>query len=161
MSVWWLIPQNTLFGIADLFAMVGLQEFFYGQVPNELRSVGLSLYLSIFGIGSLLSRYLVSFINEVTSGDGRDGWLVDNLDRAHLDYFYWLLAGLTAASLVLFVYFARTHTYNRKVQKFSGSWAKKRMTVTFVWMLILYCYTLPQNVNKCTCMPNVHVSANP
>ncbi|GAB2224058.1 hypothetical protein Droror1_Dr00004804 [Drosera rotundifolia] len=116
MSVWWLIPQNALFGIADLFAMVGLQEFFYDQVPNELRSVGLSLYLSIFGIGSLLSGCLVSFINEVTSGDGRDGWFADNLNRAHLDYFYWLLAGLTAASLVLFVYFARTYTYNRKVQ---------------------------------------------
>ncbi|GAB2291167.1 hypothetical protein Dimus_025426 [Dionaea muscipula] len=115
MSVWWLIPQNALLGIADLFTMVGLQEFFYDQVPNEMRSVGLSLYLSIFGIGSLVSSCLVSFINEATTGHGGHGWFANNLNRAHLDYFYWLLAGLSAAALALFIYFARTYIYNRKV----------------------------------------------
>ncbi|GAB4861464.1 hypothetical protein Ancab_036666 [Ancistrocladus abbreviatus] len=114
MSVWWLVPQYALLGVADVFTMVGLQEFFYDQVPSELRSVGLSLYLSIFGIGSLLSSLLISAINEATSRDGRDGWFVDNLNRAHLDYFYWLLAGLSALGLALFIFFAKSYVYNRK-----------------------------------------------
>ncbi|KAK9270169.1 hypothetical protein L1049_025745 [Liquidambar formosana] len=113
MSVWWLVPQYALFGVADVFTMVGLQEFFYDQVPNELRSVGLSLYLSIFGVGSLLSSALVSIIEKATSGDGHDSWFADNLNRAHLDYFYWLLAGLSAVELVAFLYFTKSYIYNR------------------------------------------------
>eukprot|EP00261_Vitis_vinifera_P030769 XP_019072012.1 PREDICTED: protein NRT1/ PTR FAMILY 5.10-like [Vitis vinifera] len=96
MKVWWLVPQYAMFGVADVFAVGGLQEFFYDQVPSELRSVGLSLYLSLFGVGSFLSGFLISAIEKATGGDGRSSWFNSNLNRAHLDYFYWLLAGLTA-----------------------------------------------------------------
>ncbi|KAL2934085.1 Protein NRT1/ PTR FAMILY 5.10 [Bienertia sinuspersici] len=113
MSIWWLLPQYILFGIVEAFIMVGLQEFFYDQVPNELRSVGLSLYLSIFGLGGLLSSALVSLINKATSRGGGSSWFSDNLNRAHLDYFYLLLAGLSAIGLALFMYFARSYIYNK------------------------------------------------
>ncbi|XP_059631957.1 protein NRT1/ PTR FAMILY 5.10-like [Cornus florida] len=113
MSVWWLVPQYLLFGIADVFTMVGLQEFFYDQVPNELKSIGLSLYLSIFGIGSFLSSFLISVIDKATGGYGQDGWFSDNLNRAHLDYFYWLLAGLSAIEIVAYLYFAKSYIYNK------------------------------------------------
>ncbi|XP_059631956.1 protein NRT1/ PTR FAMILY 5.10-like isoform X2 [Cornus florida] len=110
MSVLWLVPQYLLFGIADVFTYVGLQEFFYDQVPNDLRSVGLALYLSVIGIGSFLSSFLISVIQKAT---GEDGWFSDNLNRAHLDYFYWLLAALSAVALVAFLYFAKSYIYNR------------------------------------------------
>ena len=42
MSIWWLVPQYLLLGIADVFTVVGLQDFFYDQVPKELRSIGLA-----------------------------------------------------------------------------------------------------------------------
>ncbi|XP_057974569.1 protein NRT1/ PTR FAMILY 5.10-like [Malania oleifera] len=113
MSVWWLIPQYLLFGVGDVFTMVGLQEFFYDQVPNELRSVGLSLYLSIFGVGSFLSSFLISIIERATGGDGQDSWFADNLNRAHLDYFYWLLCGLSAVGLVAFLYFSKSYIYSK------------------------------------------------
>lgn len=113
MSVWWLVPQYVLFGVADVFTMVGLQEFFYDQIPSGLRSIGLSLYLSIFGVGNFLSIFLISAIVKLTSGDGKESWFDDNLNKAHLDYFYWLLAGLSAIGLAAFVYFARTHVYNK------------------------------------------------
>ncbi|WRX30483.1 Proton-dependent oligopeptide transporter family - like 10 [Theobroma cacao] len=113
MSVWWLVPQYALLGVSDVFTVVGLQEFFYDQVPDELRSVGLSLYLGIFGVGSFLSSLLVSTIEKATGGNGRDSWFADNLNRAHLDYFYWLLAGLSAVQLGAYLYFAKCYIYNR------------------------------------------------
>ncbi|KAK9929731.1 hypothetical protein M0R45_026817 [Rubus argutus] len=113
MSVWWLVPQYLLIGLADVFTIVGLQEFFYDQVPNELRSVGLALYLSIIGVGSFLSSFLISVIEEATSWAGHSSWFSNNLNRAHLDYFYWLLAALSVVELAIFVYFAKSYIYNK------------------------------------------------
>ncbi|KAJ6696864.1 hypothetical protein OIU85_003241 [Salix viminalis] len=114
MSIWWLAPQYILCGVADVLTIVGLQEFCYDQVPKELRSLGISIYLSIFGIGSFLSTFLISTINKATSGDGQESWFANNLNRAHLDYFYWLLTGLSALGFTAYVYFSRSYIYNKE-----------------------------------------------
>ncbi|XP_054812390.1 protein NRT1/ PTR FAMILY 5.10-like isoform X2 [Prosopis cineraria] len=115
MSVWWLIPQYFLFGVAEVFTMVGLQEFFYDQMPDELRSMGLALYLSVIGMGSFLSSFLVFVIEEITrKEDGRSGWFNDNLNQAHIDYFYGLLAVLSVIGLILFIFNAKSYIYIQK-----------------------------------------------
>ncbi|XP_008240575.1 PREDICTED: protein NRT1/ PTR FAMILY 5.10-like [Prunus mume] len=113
MSIWWLVPQYLLAGLADVFTMVGLQEFFYDQVPNELKSIGLALYLSIFGVGSFLSSFLISAIDDATTWAGETSWFSTNLNRAHLDYFYWLLGGISVVELAIYLYFAKSYIYNR------------------------------------------------
>ncbi|XP_062097599.1 protein NRT1/ PTR FAMILY 5.10-like isoform X1 [Humulus lupulus] len=115
MSVWWLLPQYLLFGIADVFSLVGMQEFFYDQVPTELRSIGLALYFSVFGIGSFLSSFLISVIEKATAdGEGRNSWFSNNLNRAHLDYFYWLLFGLSTVGFAAYLHFANSYIYNTR-----------------------------------------------
>ncbi|KAI3969232.1 hypothetical protein MKW92_034585 [Papaver armeniacum] len=109
MSVWWLAPQYFFFGLSDVFTMIGLQEFFYDQVPDGLRSVGLSFYLGIFGVGS----FLISIIEKITGGSNQESWFPNNLNRAHLDYFYWLLAGLSELELVIYIYFSKYYLYKK------------------------------------------------
>ncbi|KAI3940065.1 hypothetical protein MKW92_013722 [Papaver armeniacum] len=113
MSVWWLAPQYVFFGLSDVFTMIGLQEFFYDQVPDGLRSVGLSFYLSIFGVGSFLSSFLISIIEKITGGSNQKSWFSNNLNRAHLDYFYWLLAGLSGLQLAIYIYFSKYYLYKK------------------------------------------------
>lgn len=114
MSFLWLIPQYIIYGMADTFTMVGLQEFFYDQVPDGLRSFGLALYLSIFGIGSFMSSVLVSVIDNVSRRGGGESWFSDNLNRAHLDYFYWLLAGLSAIQFIIYIFISKCYVYKKK-----------------------------------------------
>nr|AGT17132.1 peptide/nitrate transporter [Saccharum hybrid cultivar R570]AGT17394.1 peptide/nitrate transporter [Saccharum hybrid cultivar R570] len=114
MSLWWMVPQYVLFGLSDVFAMIGLQEFFYDQVPDALRSLGLAFFLSIFGVGHLFSSFIISAIDGATKKSGAS-WFSNNLNRAHLDYFYWLLAGLCAVELAAFVIVSRVYVYKKRV----------------------------------------------
>ncbi|XP_044329508.1 protein NRT1/ PTR FAMILY 5.10-like [Triticum aestivum] len=80
-----------------------------------LQRMGAGMAVSmgaIMGIGGFISSALISVIDGVTRSGGGDGWFADNLNHAHLDYFYWLLAGLSAAELVLFLWLASSYTYN-------------------------------------------------
>ncbi|KAF3775325.1 NRT1-PTR FAMILY 5-10 protein [Nymphaea thermarum] len=113
-SIWWLLPQYILFGVSEAFTMVGLQEFFYDQMPNTLRSMGIALYLSIFGVGSFLSGFLISLIEKLSSATSGGSWFSTNLNKAHLDYFYWLLAGLSILGLCVYVFFAQSYIYRNK-----------------------------------------------
>lgn len=113
MSIWWLAPQYVLCGIADVFTIIGMQEFFYDQVPEEMRSIGAALYISTVGVGSFMSSGIISIVDDISSKYWNgEGWMVsDNLNRAHLDNFYWLLAALTGISLLFFVWASRGFVY--------------------------------------------------
>ncbi|GJY42603.1 proton-dependent oligopeptide transporter family protein [Tanacetum coccineum] len=99
MKIWWLLPQYILAGAGDVFAVVGMQEFFYDQMPSDLKSIGLALYLSVMGIGSFLSSFVISIVQKTTGGKGEDGWISDNMNQGHVDYFYYLLAGISAVAM--------------------------------------------------------------
>ncbi|XP_065615754.1 protein NRT1/ PTR FAMILY 5.4-like [Quercus suber] len=112
MSVWWLLPQYILSGLADMFTFVGLQELFYDQMPESLRSLGAAAYVSVLGVGSFISSAIISIVQAISSSCG-EKWLGNNLNRAHLDYFYWVLSGLSALNLCVYVWNAMHYMYKK------------------------------------------------
>ncbi|PUZ44387.1 hypothetical protein GQ55_8G085000 [Panicum hallii var. hallii] len=114
MSLWWIVPQYLLVGLARVLGTIGLEEFFYDQVPASLRSVGVALSLSALGVGSYASGAVVSAIDWATTRGGGESWFADNLNRAHLDYFYCLLAGVAALDVAVFFYLANRYVYRNK-----------------------------------------------
>ena len=112
MSVWWLLPQYVLTAIGDVFTIVGLQELFYDQMPEEMRSIGAAAYISIVGVGSFINTAIICVVQMITSSHG-NVWLGDNLNRAHLNYFYWVLAGLSAINLCVYMWIANGFVYKQ------------------------------------------------
>ncbi|XP_052190804.1 protein NRT1/ PTR FAMILY 5.8-like isoform X2 [Diospyros lotus] len=108
LSIFWLLPQYVLLGISDIFTVVGMQEFFYSEVPVRMRTMGIALYTSVFGVGSFLSALLISVVEYFTGlGGGNRSWFSDDMREARLDKYYWLLASASAVSLLTFVILCR------------------------------------------------------
>ncbi|GFP99840.1 protein nrt1/ ptr family 5.6 [Phtheirospermum japonicum] len=110
MSVFWLAPQYIILGMADGFGLVGLQEFFYDQVPDSMRSIGIALYLSVTGAANFLSSLMITLVDRVTEKDGKS-WIGKDLNSSRIDYFYWLLAGFTAVNFCVYAIVARRYSY--------------------------------------------------
>ncbi|PPR85460.1 hypothetical protein GOBAR_AA35230 [Gossypium barbadense] len=102
LSIFWLLPQYVLLGISDIFTVVGMQEFFYNEVPVRMRTMGFALYTSVFGVGSFLSALMISVIEAFTSSGGRQSWFSDDMREDRLDKLYWLLAIASALSLLFY-----------------------------------------------------------
>ncbi|KAL4577214.1 hypothetical protein LXL04_013319 [Taraxacum kok-saghyz] len=104
LSIFWLLPQYILLGISDIFTVVGMQEFFYSAVPEGMKTMGIALYTSVFGVGSFLSALMVYLVEYYTTSEGGKGnWFSDDMREARLDKYYWFLAGTSALSLVIFM----------------------------------------------------------
>ena len=112
MKIWWLLPQYMMIGMCDVFAIVGMQELFYDQMPEEMRSIGAALYISTVGVGSLMSSAAISIVQAITSVTG-EKWLGNNLNRAHLNYFYLVLAAGSAVNLIVYIWVAKRFVYRK------------------------------------------------
>ncbi|KAK6139479.1 hypothetical protein DH2020_026793 [Rehmannia glutinosa] len=113
-SLFWLSFQYGIFGIADMFTLVGLLEFFYKEAPKGMKSLSTSFTWISLSFGYFLSSVLVDVINAVTKtvAPSRQGWLHgDDLDRNNLNLFYWFLAILSVLNFFHYLYWAMWYKY--------------------------------------------------
>ncbi|XP_019097841.1 PREDICTED: protein NRT1/ PTR FAMILY 5.9-like [Camelina sativa] len=104
LSIFCLLPQYILLGISDIFTVVGMQEFFYSEVPVRMRTMGFALYTSVFGVGSFVSAALITIVEAYSSSTGeRQNWFADDMSKARLDKYYWLLALASTVCFMVYI----------------------------------------------------------
>lgn len=111
LNVFWLAPQFLILGIGDGFSLVGMQEYFYEQVPDSMRSLGMAFYLSVIGVGSFLSSFLITIVDYLAEINGGKGWIGKDLNHSRLDNFYWLLMAIFVLNLFVFVFLGKNYRY--------------------------------------------------
>ncbi|KAK8314394.1 hypothetical protein V6Z12_D01G168700 [Gossypium hirsutum] len=101
-SILWQIPQYFLLGAAEVCTFIGQLEFFYDQSPDAMRSLCSALSLLTTSLGNYLSSFILTLVTYFTTKGGQIGWISDNLNEGHLDYFFWLLAGLSFLNMLVY-----------------------------------------------------------
>ncbi|PSS24568.1 Protein NRT1/ PTR FAMILY 7.3 like [Actinidia chinensis var. chinensis] len=111
LSIFWQVPQYVLVGASEVFMYVGQLEFFNSQAPDGLKSFGSALCMTSISLGNYVSSLLVTIVMKISTKDEMPGWIPGNLNRGHLDNFYFLLAVLTAADFVVYIICAKWYKY--------------------------------------------------
>jgi dipeptide/tripeptide permease len=107
-----LVPQYMLMGLADAILEAAKMEFFYDQAQQNMKSLGSAYSLSTTAVGSFLSTFFMSTISHVTSrAHGQRGWVQDDINASHIDYYYGFLAVLNILNLMYFIVVAKRYKY--------------------------------------------------
>ncbi|KAJ8761983.1 hypothetical protein K2173_006585 [Erythroxylum novogranatense] len=116
LKIHWLAIQYFIFGVADMFTYVGLLEFFYEEAPKALKSLSTCFLWTSMALGYLFSSIVVNIVNSATRGITRSGgWLAgNNLNRNHLNLFFWLLALMSFINFCIYVFVANRYKYRPK-----------------------------------------------
>ncbi|KAF5938875.1 hypothetical protein HYC85_023134 [Camellia sinensis] len=93
MSALWLVPQYFLSGLAEAFNGIGQNEFYFSELPGSMSSIATTLNGVGMSIANLLASAIMNTINDVTGRGGNESWVSSNINKAHFDYYYWVLAG--------------------------------------------------------------------
>ncbi|KAL6906257.1 hypothetical protein ACP4OV_003858 [Aristida adscensionis] len=111
-SILWQAPAYFVNGAADAFGSIGVAEFFYDNAPATMKSLCSALLMLAIAAGSYFNSLVLSLVAVATTRGGEPGWIPDNLNAGHLDYFFWTMAALSLLNLAHFVHSAMRHRGN-------------------------------------------------
>lgn len=104
MSIMWQAPAFAVLGAGEVFATIGILEFFYDQSPDGMKSLGTALAQLAVAAGNYFNSAVLAAVAAVTTRNGEAGWIPDDLDKGHLDYFFWFMAVLGVVNLLHFLH---------------------------------------------------------
>jgi peptide/histidine transporter 3/4 len=81
-------------------------------MPESMRSLGAAAHISVIGVGSFINTAIITAVQAITARS--IGILLgDNLNRAHVDYFYWVMAALSALNFCVYLWIASGFVYKK------------------------------------------------
>ncbi|CAN6249991.1 unnamed protein product [Urochloa humidicola] len=108
-SIAWQMPQYFVLAGAEVLCYIAQLEFFYTEAPDTMKSICTSLALLTVALGSYMSSLIYAVVDALTATGGKAGWIADDLDEGHLDYFFWTMAALCTLNFVVYSAFARNY----------------------------------------------------
>ncbi|CAK9150365.1 unnamed protein product [Ilex paraguariensis] len=116
-SVFWLGFQYAIFGIADIVLL--LRKLIRHEVPEHSN-----LWCSL-AFGYFTSSVMVEVVNKASGG-----WLANNnLNRDELNYFYWLLSGLSIVNFGFYLVCSSWYRYKKEEQVDSNSGGEAKIKI--------------------------------
>ena len=104
MNIMWQAPAFAVLGAGEVFASIGILEFFYDESPDGMKSLGNAFAQLAIAAGSYLNSAVLGAVAAITARGGDPGWIPENLNDGHLDYFFWMMAALSLTNLAQFAY---------------------------------------------------------
>lgn len=94
-SIMWQAPAYTVLGAGEVFATIGILELFYDRAPKSMKSLCTALAQLAVAAGNYLNSAVLGAVASA-------GWIPEDLDDGHLDYFFWVMAALGTLNLLQF-----------------------------------------------------------
>jgi hypothetical protein len=73
------------------------------------------LALLTVAVGNYLSSAVITLVAGVTRAWHSPGWIPDDLNEGHLDYFYWCFTGISCVNFLVYIYFASKYKLKKIV----------------------------------------------
>lgn len=115
LSIVWQLPQYFVIAGSECFCVITQLEFFHGQAPDSMKSILTAFALLPTALGNYLSSAIITLIAGVTRVWHSPGWIPDDLNKGHLDYYYWCLTVLSVVNFVVYLYFASNYKLKKVV----------------------------------------------
>jgi peptide/histidine transporter 3/4 len=113
LSIAWQLPQFMIIACSDVFCGIAQLEFFYSEAPTSMRSLCSAFSFLAMSLGYYLNSMIISAIAVLSKSKGGQGWLPANLNDGHLDYYFWLWAGIGALNFIVYTAFAKNYTVKK------------------------------------------------
>jgi len=99
LSVFAQLPGYFFACLGQAFAWVGSLQYFYDEGPEQYRAITASFSTLATAAASYLGMVLVLILQAATADNP---WIADNADEGHLDWYFFLCAGLNVLNLLWF-----------------------------------------------------------